>query len=220
MKRFLSVLFLLVIACSLYAQEKEVTMFLGIPVDGTKTAMIRKLEAKGFKYNSQYDFLGGQFNGNDVHIFIGTNNNKVYRIGVFDSVERDETDIKIRFNNLCQQFSQNPRYFSAKSKEGFLIPESEDISYEINVKNKRYQATFFQSDTTIYEKATRHIFEKHPIAELEKLSEDERIELIGQEVFEITKKRQVWFMISERYGKYSICLFYDNLYNQANGEDL
>ena len=34
-------------------------------------------------------------------------------------------------------------------------------------------------------------------------------------------KKKVWFMINERsYGKYAIVMFYDNEYNQANGEDL
>ena len=30
----------------------------------------------------------------------------------------------------------------------------------------------------------------------------------------------VWFMIHERYGRYQIGLYYDNLHNQAHGEDL
>lgn len=35
------------------------------------------------------------------------------------------------------------------------------------------------------------------------------------------KNKIVWFMITEqRYNKYSIAIFYDNGYNQANGEDL
>ena len=43
-------------ATALYAQ-KTVTKFLGIPVDGTKTAMIQQLEAKGYQYNSTMDVL-------------------------------------------------------------------------------------------------------------------------------------------------------------------
>ena len=31
---------------------------------------------------------------------------------------------------------------------------------------------------------------------------------------------EVWFMIHERYGRYQIGLYYDNLHNQAHGEDL
>ena len=30
----------------------------------------------------------------------------------------------------------------------------------------------------------------------------------------------VWYMISDLYGKYYIALFYDNLHNKSNGEDL
>ncbi|WP_417178871.1 hypothetical protein [Barnesiella intestinihominis] len=47
MKNLLTVVMLFVFSTALYAQ-KDVTKFLGIPVDGTKTAMIQKLKAKGF----------------------------------------------------------------------------------------------------------------------------------------------------------------------------
>ena len=32
--------------------------------------------------------------------------------------------------------------------------------------------------------------------------------------------RQVWFTIDEQYGSYRIMMYYDNVYNQANGDDL
>lgn len=41
-------------AVALYAQDRVVTRFLGIPVDGTKAEMIQKLKAKGFTSNA-YD---------------------------------------------------------------------------------------------------------------------------------------------------------------------
>lgn len=47
MKKFLSVVLMLTLSVAMYAQ-KDVTKFLGIPVDGTKSAMIQKLKAKGF----------------------------------------------------------------------------------------------------------------------------------------------------------------------------
>ena len=52
--------------------QKDVTQFLGIPVDGTKTEMVQKLKAKGFKYNSTYDWLEGEFNGREVVLLIAT----------------------------------------------------------------------------------------------------------------------------------------------------
>ena len=43
---------------------------------------------------------------------------------------------------------------------------------------------------------------------------------IASLAFDMTRKKSVWFMISESYGKYSITMYYDNEYNHANGEDL
>lgn len=33
-------------------------------------------------------------------------------------------------------------------------------------------------------------------------------------------KKFVWFMIDDFYGSYGILLYYDNIYNESNGEDL
>lgn len=37
---------------------------------------------------------------------------------------------------------------------------------------------------------------------------------------EMLFKKSVWFRICEQYGEYYIAMYYDNEYNQANGEDL
>lgn len=47
--RYFSFLMFLMLGVYAFAQ-KDVTQFLGIPVDGTKTEMVQKLKAKGFKY--------------------------------------------------------------------------------------------------------------------------------------------------------------------------
>jgi len=74
---FLLVFIMLILSENLYAQ-KDVTEFLGIPVDGYKSEMIEKLKAKGFTINPDTkDVLDGEFNGTNVYIFTGTNNNKV-----------------------------------------------------------------------------------------------------------------------------------------------
>ena len=85
MKKILSLAVLLVFSLAMYAQ-KDVTKFLGIPVDGTKSEMIKKLKEKGFT-STLYDkdVLEGEFNGVDVNISVVTNNNKVYRIFVADA---------------------------------------------------------------------------------------------------------------------------------------
>ena len=66
MKKILSVLMLLLLSISIYAQQ-NVTKFLGIPVDGSKAAMIQKLKAKGFTYDALSGNLEGIFS-NDKKI--------------------------------------------------------------------------------------------------------------------------------------------------------
>jgi hypothetical protein len=43
--------------------QKDVTKFLGIPVDGYKAEMKKKLTNKGFTYNARNDCFEGEFNG-------------------------------------------------------------------------------------------------------------------------------------------------------------
>lgn len=141
MKKILSVLMLLLLSISIYAQQ-NVTKFLGIPVDGSKAAMIQKLKAKGFTYNALTGDLEGTFNGEEVYISILTNKDKVWRIAVIDKTTRDEGQIKIRYNNLCQQFEANPRYF--KLNETQVLSNNEDISYGMTVNKKQYAAIYYQ----------------------------------------------------------------------------
>ena len=63
MKRI--IITLLVAAVTLCANaQRDVTKFLGIPVDGSKSEMIQKLKAKGFKSASHdKNILEGTFNG-------------------------------------------------------------------------------------------------------------------------------------------------------------
>ena len=140
--RYFSFLMFLMLGVYAFAQ-KDVTQFLGIPVDGTKTEMVQKLKAKGFKYNSTYDWLEGEFNGGKVTLRIVTYNNKVWRIVVSDKWATDEANIKIRFNNLCRQFAKNEKYLPLKGEPELL--EEERIGYEMMVNNKRYESAYYQS---------------------------------------------------------------------------
>ena len=140
MKKILSVVLLLTLSVASYAQD-NVTKFLGIPVDGSKTAMIQKLKGKGFEYNEASGLLNGEFNGEKVSIFISTIRNKVWRIGVRDRLSRDAGQITIRYNTLCEQFEGNPKY-ELLSKE--TLPESKEISYEMLTNKKQYAAVYAQ----------------------------------------------------------------------------
>ncbi len=212
----LALAMLLCISTMAYAQ-KEVTKFLGIPVDGSKPAMIEKLKAKGFKYNQRLDYLTGEFNGNNVIISIATNNNKVWRIVLVDAIARDETEIRIRFNNLIRQFNKNTRYIPAYLTDP-TIDDNEDISYEMSIRNKRYEAVFYQKSTQGIK--IEQEYEKY--LETNSLSEEKANELT-KEMYatrESNSKRLVWFMIDGNYSDYRIYMFYDNEYNHSDGEDL
>ena len=222
---FLIVLLFNVLAVS---AQKDVTTFLGIPV-GTEAARRQKLIEKGFKPSraTDHEYFEGEFNGAKVHVYIVTNNNKVYRIMVCDVNTLDEANIRIRFNTLISQFQNNKRYEKSIDRS---IPESENIGYEMAVKNKVYEAAFYQSpdmqkfDTLAYRQSIRQEMLKkytpeqldNPTAEME--AEWDKVAL--DKAFEFVDKKPVWFRICKDFGKYYITMFYDNEYNKANGEDL
>ncbi len=239
MRKFITLIAMIVLAAGLHAQN-EVTKFLGIPVDGTKSEMIQKLKAKGFTYNQKEDLLEGEFNGEKVFIAVQTNNNKVWRIAVLDKRFRDETKIRIRFNNLLSQFENNSKYASYESNA--MLEDDENISYGITVEKKQYQAVFFQCGDSIFlanyikERCAREIKKMHdyynqfteeewenPTQEMSdtysKLSQ-EYMEKVSINIIVESHNKQVWFKINEFQEEYYISMYYDNLYNEANGEDL
>ena len=197
MRKFLTLLAMIAISASVFAQ-KEVTKFMGIPVDGSPTEMIKKLKAKGFTTDEDAmqvvkrglidwdgpEVLTGRFNGEKVRVFLGVEKNKVWRIYLSDKDSRDETQIKIRFNTLVRQFENNDKYIPYFDEQ--IIADDEDISYQMAVNKKQYEAVFLQK------------------------GEDGTID----------EKREVWFRISQGSDGYVIYIFYDNEYNRADGSDL
>lgn len=118
-----------IMAISMSAQN-DVTTFLGIPVDGFKSEMKQKLVSKGFvpKKVGANEFLEGEFNGTDVHVYIATNNNKVYRIMLCDANTQNEANIKIRFNKLVSQSvrrnNEGNSKYSNKNRHGNDVYET------------------------------------------------------------------------------------------------
>lgn len=228
-KKIFTTFVFFLISVAVFAQ-KDVTQFLGIPVDGYKAEMIEKLKLKGFTISpNDRDILVGQFNGTNVNIYIVTNNNKVCRIMVSDVVYSNEIDIKVRFNNLLQQFKKNEKYMTASlTPEKYIIPDDEKISYEMTVNKKRYEAAFYQlplriDTVALSEKIRSKLASKYTEEQLSNPTEELRKEMIMAGLplmLEIYSKKSVWFMINELYGKYYITMYYDNEYNRANGEDL
>ena len=234
MKRLLSFVIGILIMCStVFGQSEGTLKFLGIPVDGSKSEMVAALKSKGFRYDSNSGFLVGDFNGRESHIGIVENHGKVYRVVVFDANTYDAGEIRIRFNNLIHQFeNSNGKYYYIVQNE--IIPEDEDISYEINVHDKQYSATFIYNplygNDELRDKLVNEVVEENKLL-LEKKGitpeefysdKDNYIQVfssIVDKIFQMSKG-SVWFQIFEYYGKYYIGLYYDNLINKPNGEDL
>lgn len=228
MKKLLFSLLATLLTLSLYAQN-DVTTFLGIPVDGFKSEMRQKLITKGFtpKKVGTNEYLEGEFNGTDVHIYIATNNNKVYRIMVCDANTQDEANIKIRFNKLVNQFENNKRYTAL---DQYTISDTEDISYEMLVHKKNFDALFYQNpdmekvDTlALQNKIREQLLEKYKPEQLENPTEEmnQEVQAIAMRIgMDMIFKKPVWFRICESYGEHYITMYYDNEYNHANGEDL
>ena len=229
MKKIILMMIAMTISFASFAQNKDVTTFLGIPVDGTVSSMKQKLVSKGFvpKKVGANEFLEGEFNGTDVHVYIATNNNKVYRIMLCDANTQNEANIKIRFNKLVSQFENNKRYTSL---DKYTLSDEENISYEMTVNKKNYDALFYQVpnmekvDTlALQKKVLSELLSKYTEAELKNPSEEITKEIANTTIkigTELMLMKPVWFKIVRVNGEYYICMFYDNIYNQADGENL
>ena len=233
MKKLITTTLLVLFFGYVYAQ-KDVTTFLGIPVDGTRSEMVKKLKEKGFTTKSNTDLLQGRFNGRDSYVSIQTNRNgKVWRIGVMDVNPMSEISIKIRFNNLVTQFSQKEdKYIGTGDSQ--IIPEDEDISYEMLVHSKRYEALFYQMPNfELFDKeyAQQRIYkvlsQKYTAEQIQNPTEKEKAEIdeiISEETqtinYETARSKAVWFMINEKYGEYSIFMYYENRSNNIDDDDL
>lgn len=234
MKELQVLAFFVFLSIACFAQ-KDITKFLGIPVDGTKSEMISKLKGKGYSYNIKDDLLEGEFNGYKVKIRPVTYNNKVWRIMINDAYSIDETDIKIRFNRLCRQFEKNEKYVPYIEAEQ-TIPDDEDISYEILVNKKRFEAVYIQRPEAIdsvamneYVQSTlREIYTESQLNNPNKTFEENKEIYLDtrkaqkEYVREIAIKKVVWFYInlSNEIGRYEITMYYDNEYNNREGEEL
>lgn len=141
-------LLMLLLSVPSFAQDC-VTKFMGIPVDGTKEEMVSALQKKGFQ-KVDSDMLVGEFNGQLSAIVIATNSGKVYCV-VAAYLDLDNIGVVRTFNNLFNMLKNNSRYAYV---DGEQISDGEDIEYEINIKNRLYEAYFNQIDSCSDEMST------------------------------------------------------------------
>ena len=136
MKKFLLVI-LILLSFRSFSQVK----FMGVSIDGNKTEVTNKLRQRGFKCNNNFGYLEGYVNNKKVILNIEDCYGKVFRIYYSEKSTRDKIKIINRFNTLLKQFEKDKNYIKIS---GDIIPEDENISYNMNVNNKIYEADFIQ----------------------------------------------------------------------------
>ncbi len=238
MKRLITIFLLAAVSLAVYTQtDNDGTIkFLGIPIDGPKKQMIEKIKAKGFEYNSFRDCLSGQFNGKDVDVYVVDNHGTTYRVFVAFP-ETDEYSIRSEFNHLLSQFMRNDKY--VPMKECKMIDQEEDVSYEMAVRKKQYGASFSYISPDIFTpEQTKQI---HEFVENYKTMSEEEVKGYGESMAKTFLSEassspedlmaamnrlasilsgNVWFVIIRDGIDYKIGLYYDNIKNMPNGEDL
>lgn len=224
MKKIITAILIALLSITTFAQ-KDVTKFLGIPVDGTKAEMIRKLKAKGFQEMPYSDgVLEGEFNGKTVNIYIATNSNKVWRIMIVDKYSIDKENIISRYNQLLSQFENKPSKYTKiiGDKFTFTSLDFHEKIFNYYISNNKFTAGFIQeSEQSVFDKIKPKLLKKYTIDQINNPDAityaDIHIETL---YYSESATKLVWFKIDEEHDGYKIVMFYDNTLNEANGEDL
>lgn len=205
--RKLTFTLLMFMTLSLNAQNDGVIKFMGIPIDGSKSEMIDKLQEKGFApiqvlidlENAQNEvirqggeipegrirerdgeyFMRGYFDGKDSKVIIVSYNNKVYQIMVVIDNPYNELNAKIQFDLYVEQLSKKYTLFYNFAKD--ILDKDLTMPFDNPIK-----AVF----TTAYDESDK----PHGMITLE--------------------------MSHPRYQEFYLAFRYYNMDNMPNGEDL
>lgn len=223
----LFLLFLPLNVCS----QKYPTRFLGFPVDGPKATMIKNLESVGFEYHLREDCFTGYYFGEPVYVFLKVRDYKVNRVLLYEITQRDSSEIKQRFNQTYKLFKKDDKYVYMEDKDAKIAP-NENITMGISHYSRNYKAVFGQKQTTpadsiaIQKKASSYSNTPEIDTNALKSNFRERCRRIHARALarsvSTTDDRfmnQVWFAISEKFGKYALIYSYDNLYNFTQPTD-
>lgn len=196
----------------------DVVKFLGIPVDGNKFEMIRKLNTKGFSsVPFVEDVMEGQFNGRNVKVHILHNKAKVWKIAVIYYSDADISTIINVWNRLYRQFKNKIDYTYVSGQELSPYRDAKTIT-------KSAHAMFIQgNENEVYDKIEPYLFQAYSEQQLGKPDDSEalaRYEKLALLSYAQYSGNGVSISIAENQGEYTIIIHYENGKNAANGEDL
>lgn len=200
---------------------QNVFTFRGVPIGGSKEYVEEQLNALGYRRDfPAAEYLEGEFNGEDVKVYVHTHQGTVDRIKVEFPYERDDV-ARVKYNNLISRFGRNEKFTSLVN-----IPR---ISAEIDDKKASknlYDATYFQlTDGTNISSWRTEVNSKvvrTTGTTVDKISHEELEECLnGMSPTLLSKVAGVVWVSFESYGPlYRVVLYYDNLDNRPRGEDL
>ena len=203
------------------SSDEAVFKFLGIPIDGTKEAMISALEENHFNQYYSGDYLTGIFNGENVRLYIGTNHGIVDMITVEYPRYSDDNDTRVKYNTLLSRFNRNSKYISINPR--IAIPIEEKIYFKLNKNSKYYDAVYFflQPDIKRSEWVSqfKQEYQRRYNKSLDGLSYEELEEALFCLSSELSEAVSgiVWFTLTDPH---RIKIHYVNLGNRPHGEDL
>ena len=137
MKRILNIIMMTMLALTTQAQQ-SITEFMGIPVDGSKTSLIKKLKNKGV-VNMQCIM-----DNIDYNIKIYDHKGKVYRISLIEKKGTDDPCVAVKkYNDLVTRYKNDTRDYT-EYESNDLIREANSQRYKRFISEGFYYAEFFQ----------------------------------------------------------------------------
>lgn len=98
-----------------------------------------------------------------------------------------------------------------REKARLTLNNNPEISWHMKKSRRTYNGVHLNKKSNTQDVVEQSLTEK----EKEDITKEAAMNIVQEAAM-----RSVWFMISEKYGKFSLILFYDNEYNNAHGEDL
>ena len=195
--------------------------FRGVPIDGSKEYIEKQLIALGYrKEYSSAEYFEGEFNGEDVKVYIHTHMGIVDRIKVEFPYERDDV-ARVKYNNLISRFARNDKFTS--------LVTTPKITTEIDskkVSKNLYDATYFQltegTNISSWRAEVNSKVGRMIGTTVDKISHEELEECLNGLSSALLSKvvGVVWLSFESFYPLYRVVLYYDNLNNRPRGEDL
>ena len=132
MKRFLLLMLCCIFSLSVSAQERQT--FMGIPIDGSLTSFIDKLQAKGFTVSFADDDIAGlegPFSGSTrtVWVYATPQTSKVYCVIVQLRTSKSWSSLKSTYSEFKQMLTN--KYGEPYGSETFTRPYYEGDGYEM-----------------------------------------------------------------------------------------